>query len=60
MISNTIKMNKKELVDFIIVYCTATHIGSEDKRSMIKETLEQFYTEIDRLTNELQIAENKQ
>ena len=44
MMSNVIQMNKEELVDFIIVYCTATHIGSDDKRSMIKETLDQNNT----------------
>ena len=58
--SNIVRMDKKELINFIIVYGTTTHIAKEDKRLMLEETLDQFYTEIDRLTDELQTIKGEQ
>ena len=49
-----IQMQKKELIDFILIYCNAPHIGKENKVKMLEQTLNQFYDKIEELEKELQ------
>ena len=51
---STVPMTKEKLIQFIIIYCSATHISNKDKEEMLKETLDQFYDKIEELEKEIQ------